>query len=540
MKKILRVEMSNLTVRWEEAPPAYEKFGGRSLIAKIMQEEVPPHCHPLGSQNKLIFAPGLLGGTNISSSGRISIGGKSPLTGTIKESNGGGTTGAKLARLGLKAVVIEGKPAEPGCYVLKISAAGAEVVSAPELKGMGVYETARKLGDRFGARVGMALIGPAGENLLAAAGIANLDQDGNPSRYCGRGGLGAVMGAKGIKAVVVDDRGTANLPAADSAKMKSTLQEYNNMFKSPAVEAYTRYGTSAMVAHTNALGCLPTRSFTRGRFWCAEKISGETMYNLILTRGGTGRTTHSCMPGCLIRCSNVFPDEKGEVAVSPLEYETIGMFGANLEIDDLDTIARCNYLCNDLGLDTIETAVAIGLAMQAGVLPFGDRAGVLNLLPAIGRGTTVLGRVLGQGAAVTGRVLGVTNIPAVKGQALPAYDPRSLKGIGVTYATSPMGADHTAGPTARAKVDHLNPQGQVELSRRVQLNSAIYDNLGLCLFVTAAVGARPQILADLLNARYGWQWGVEDLFELSKKTILMEREFNRRAGFTPAHDRLPE
>ncbi|MBC7325410.1 MAG: aldehyde ferredoxin oxidoreductase, partial [Moorella sp. (in: Bacteria)] len=222
------------------------------------------------------------------------------------------------------------------------------------------------------------------------------------------------------------------------------------------------------------------------------------------------------------------------------EYETIGMFGANLEIDDLDTIARCNYLCNDLGLDTIETAVAIGLAMQAGVLPFGDRAGVLNLLPAIGRGTTVLGRVLGQGAAVTGRVLGVTNIPAVKGQALPAYDPRSLKGIGVTYATSPMGADHTAGPTARAKVDHLNPQGQVELSRRVQLNSAIYDNLGLCLFVTAAVGARPQILADLLNARYGWQWGVEDLFELSKKTILMEREFNRRAGFTPAHDRLPE
>ncbi len=541
MKKILRINMTDASARFEESPPAYENLGGRSLIARILLDEVPPHCSPLGRHNKFILAPGLLGGTNISSSGRISAGGKSPLTGTSKESNGGGVTGAKLARLGIKAVIIEGRPAGRACFTLKISAGGCEFINTPGLKGMGVYSAARDLAGRFGKKAGMVLIGPAGENLMAAAGVANADMDGTPSRYCGRGGLGALMGSKGIKAIIIDDSGAAGLMVQDQAKMKDVIREYNQLIKaSPVIEAYTKYGTAGMIAVTNALGCLPTRGFTRGRFRGADRISGEAMYNLIRERGGQGRTTHSCMPGCIVGCSNVFPDEKGEVLVAPMEYETIGMFGANLDIDDLDTIARGNYLCNDFGLDTIETAAAIGVAMQAGELPFGDRERLLNLVTEIGTGSTLLGRVLGQGAATAGRVLGVQNVPAVKGQSMAAYDPRAVKGMGVTYSMSPMGADHTYGTTARAKVDHLDPAGQVELSRRVQLTVPMYDNLGLCMFISVALGPHPHVLAGLLNARYGWDWDAERLLQLSRDTIGMERQFNRQAGFTPAHDRLPE
>ncbi|MCS5695921.1 aldehyde ferredoxin oxidoreductase family protein [Desulfofundulus thermocisternus] len=540
MQKILRVDMSNCTGAYEEVPPEYEAFGGRGLIAKILLDEVKPDCHPLGKYNKLIFAPGLLGGTVVPSSGRISIGAKSPLTGGIKESNGGGLTASKLARLGIKAVIVEGKPGDDSLFILKISQKGWELIPADDYRGMGNYQLVGELTKRFGSKIGVASIGPAGENLMAAAGIANMDIDGNPSRFCGRGGLGAVMGSKGLKALVVDDSGTRNIQAEDPKKLQETLREYIQIIKaSPVIEAYKKYGTSGMVATANALGFLPTRNFHHGRFVGADRIDGEFMYNLIRQRGGKGLTTHNCMPGCIIGCSNVFPDSNGEMVVSPLEYETIGLFGANCYIDDLDTIARINYLCNDIGLDTIEVAVALGIAMEAGVVPFGDKEGALKLIKEIGQ-PTLLGRVLGAGAVTTGRVLGIINVPAVKGQAMAAYDPRSVKGVGVTYAVSPMGADHTAGTTARAQVNHLDPKGQVELSRRVQLTVTIYDCLGLCMFVSVAMGPHPKVLANLLNARYGWDWDAERLLELSKETIRMERRFNQLAGFSPVHDRLPE
>lgn len=540
MQKILRVNVGNQTAVYQDIPVDYKFFGGRGLIAKILLNEVKPDCHPLGKNNKLIFAPGLLGGTMVPSSGRISIGAKSPLTWGAKESNGGGVTGSKLARLGIKAVIVEGKPTGGCLYILKISKGGCDFIPAADFKGMGNYRLADELLKKFGPRVGITSIGPAGENLLTSAGIANTDTDGNPSRFCGRGGLGAVMGAKGIKALVIDDSGTQNLPVVDGNKLKETLQEYIKIIKaSPVIEAYTKFGTSGMVATTNALGCLPTRNFKNGRFAGADKISGEAMYNLIKERGGKGRTSHNCMPGCIIGCSNVVPDKNGEPIVSPLEYETIGLFGANCCIDDLDTIARLNYLCNDLGLDTIEVAVAIGVAMEAGIIGFGDKDGALQLLQEIGQ-LSLLGRVLGAGAVTTGKVLGVNNVPAVKGQSMAAYDPRSVKGLGVTYSVCPMGADHTAGTTARAQVDHLAPQGQVELSRKVQLTVPIYDCLGLCMFVSVAMGPHPQVLANLLNARYGWEIDADRLQELSRETIRMERRFNQLAGFGPVQDRLPE
>ncbi len=540
MEKILRVNMSDLSHTYYTVPSAYEALGGRGLIAKILLDEVEPECHPLGRGNKLIFASGLLGGTVIPGSGRISIGAKSPLTGGAKESNGGGITGSKLARLGLKALIIEGGPPGGSLFLLKLSQAGCEILPADGYRGMGNYRLANQLTTRFGSKIGVASIGPAGEYLMSSAGIANLDQDGNPNRFCGRGGLGAVMGAKGIKALVIDDSGTRNLPANDGARLKSCIKEYVATIKaSPVIRAYTKYGTSGMVATANALGFLPTRNFSRGRFDGADKIDGEALYNLIQRRGGKGRTTHNCMPGCIIGCSNVFPDPEGEAVVSSVEYETIGLFGANCCIDDLDTIARINYACNDYGLDTIETAVAMGVAMEANVLPFGDRQRALELIHEIGRGS-VLGRVVGAGAVITGKIFGNTRVPAVKGQSMAAYDPRSVKGLGVTYSVCPMGADHTAGTTARAQVDHLSPVGQVELSRKVQLIVGVFDSLGICMFVSVALAPRLDLLAELVNARYGWSWGIEQLQEVSKQTIITERQFNRLAGFGPVHDRLPE
>jgi aldehyde:ferredoxin oxidoreductase len=294
-----------------------------------------------------------------------------------------------------------------------------------------------------------------------------------------------------------------------------------------------------MLENTNAMGILPTRNFSTGYHDQGGKIGGEALHRLITSRGGAGETTHACMPGCVIRCSNVFPDENGVEVVSPLEYETIGLLGANCDISDLDAIARLNYLCNDYGLDTIETGAAVAVAMDGGIIPFGDVEGAINLIEEMGQGT-ILGRVLAEGAEVTGRVLGVRRIPVVKGQAMPAYEPRGIKGLAVTYATSPMGADHTAGNTVRAQIDHRSPVGQEEISRRAQWVAALLDSLGLCIFIGSALGTRLDLLAELVTAHTGVKYTQDELLDLGRQTVALERQFNKKAGFTSAHDRLPE
>jgi aldehyde:ferredoxin oxidoreductase len=217
------------------------------------------------------------------------------------------------------------------------------------------------------------------------------------------------------------------------------------------------------------------------------------------------------------------------------------MLGANLGIGTLDEVARLNRICNDLGLDSIETGAALGVAAEAGLARFGDVESFVALLNEIAAGS-VLGRVLGQGAVVTGRVLGVSRVPAVKGQAMPAYDPRALKGNGVTYATSPMGADHTAGNAfgVRDKVNPLAATGQCEASLKLQLDVTMLDSTGLCLFARPPVFADPQLMVDLINGRFGWGWSVDDLQEFKKTVLKMELEFNRQAGLTSADDRIPE
>lgn len=545
-QQIWRVNVRTQTLSRQPVPESWSRLGGRGLSARILLDEVDPRCDPLGPGNKLIFAPGLLVGHILSSTDRISVGGKSPLTGGVKESNAGGRTGLHMAYMGIHALIIEDQPVEPDFWVLHLSLEGAKWEHADNfdgqsLVGSGVYDTARRLVERYGDKVAIALIGPGGEMRLKAAGIQNLDKDRVPVRIAARGGLGAVMGSKGLKAIVFDHVGGQKPPLHDPEAFKAAQKDYTKaLTEHPQTQTYHDYGTAAMVHMCAGFGGLPTRNFSSGHFEYADEISGEKLRDLILERVGDSDPSHACMTGCAIKCSNVFGGEDGKMIVSPLEYETIGLMGSNLGISSLDTIGRLNWQANDLGLDSIEIGAALGVAAEAGLMQWGDGERALELLDEIRTGTE-LGRVLGNGAVAAGKRLGVERVPAVKGQAMSAYEPRAIKGTGVTYATSPQGADHTAGLTIRAKVNHLDPTVQQEVSLKAQLNMAGYDTLGACIFAGFGYAAAPSdVIARLLKARYGWDAPDNVLQELGKETIRLEREFNRRAGFSARNDRLPE
>jgi len=312
-------------------------------------------------------------------------------------------------------------------------------------------------------------------------------------------------------------------------------------------EGLPAYGTNILANIINEARAYPTKNFMWGTFEGTQKVSGETQAQTEIDRGGSA--THGCHKGCIIQCSGIFMDKDGHYLTKQPEYETVWAHGANCGIDDLDVIAQLDRLDDDYGLDTIEMGATIAVAMEAGLADFGDGEAAINLLKEVGKGTP-LGRILGNGAAVTGRVFGLERVPVVKGQALPAYDPRGIQGIGVTYATSTMGADHTAGYAVATNVlkvgghvDALKPEGQVELSRNLQIATAAVDATGMCLFIAFPLLDQPdtfQALIDLLNAFYGWSLTADDVTELGKSILKNERDFNKRAGFTPEHDRLPE
>ncbi len=538
---VWRVNSRNRTLTHEPVPGSWQRLGGRALIARIMLDEVDPNCDPLGANNKLIFAPGLLVGHMLSSTDRISVGAKSPLTRGIKESNAGGRTGLHMSYMGMHALIIEDQPAESGYWILHLTLTGAGWERADEISGAGVYESARKLIDKFGDQVAIALIGPGGEMRMKAAGIQNLDKDRVPARIAARGGLGSVMASKGIKAIVFDRTGGQKPVVVDPEAFKAATRDYTKaVLEHPQSITYRDYGTAAMAHMCDGFGGLPTRNFSSGHFEQVEEISGETLREFILARGKPSDPSHACMAGCTIRCSNIFGGEDGRMIVSPLEYETIGLMGSNLGIDSLDTIARMNWLVNDLGLDSIEIGAALGVAADAGMLKWGDGEKAMELIAEIRKGSE-LGKTLGDGAAATGRKYGIERVPVVKGQAMSAYEPRAIKGTGLTYATSPQGADHTAGLTIRAKVNHLDPKVQRDVSLNAQLNMAGYDSIGACIFAGFGYAATPDaVIKRLLKTRYGWDDLPDNILqELGKATIKMEREFNRKAGFTAADDRLP-
>ena len=540
--EVWRVNVRTQQFTKEPVPEAWQRLGGRGLLARILLDEVDAQCDPLGPGNKLIFAPGLLVGHMLSSTDRISVGGKSPLTRGIKESNAGGRTGLHMAYMGIHALVIEDQPQEAGFWVLHLSLQGAKWEKAGELAGLGVYDTAARLVERYGDKVAIALIGPGGEMKMAAAGIQNLDKDRVPSRMAARGGLGAVMGSKDLKAIVFDHSGGRRPAIADAEAFKLAQKDYTkSVMDHPQSITYRDYGTAAMAHMCDGFGGLPTKNFSSGHFEQVDEISGETMRDFLLERGKPSDPSHACMAGCTIKCSNIFGGEDGKMIVSPLEYETIGLMGSNLEIPSLDTIARLNWQVNDLGLDSIEIGAALGVAAEAGLMKWGDGDAAMNLINEIRLGTE-LGRVLGEGAATAGEKYGIERVPVVKRQAMSAYEPRAIKGTGVTYATSPQGADHTAGLTIRAKVNHLDPNVQKDPSLTAQLNMAGYDTLGACIFAGFGYAATPDgVVKRLLKARYGWDDLPDNILQsLGRETIRMEREFNRRAGFSKEDDRLPK
>ena len=540
MPAIIRINLETGSVSRREQEKDDLLLGGRRLTGSIIAAEVPPECEPLSGRNKLVLACGPLAGTLVSSANRLSIGAKSPLTGGIKESNAGGMTGYLMGRLGIRAVVLEGRPGAPHWTLIRISADGVELLPGDPYVGLGLFEKARQLFERFGPKVGMTLIGRAGERLQFSAGITNTDPDGEPSRYNGRGGLGAVMGSKGVQGIVYDASAAPKETFVDRAAfMEANREVARRINANPQTsQVYRQYGTAAMMDATSAMGALPTRNFSTGFFEGYEKINAEAMHRTILERGGEGATSPACMVGCLVKCSNIFPDRDGKKVCSPIEYENLGLLGSNLGIDDLDTIALLNRMCNDFGYDTIETGAAIGVAMNAGLAAFGDREAALRLMREVGEGTP-LGRVLGSGAGITGKVFGCLRVPVAKNQAMPAYDPRAIKGVGVTYAVSPQGADHTSGNTVKSPVKQHLKDGQETVSRNAQVGFTVMDNLGLCILASGGIGDLG-VVADLLKARWGVETTPEWLRREAWETVLLERGFNRRAGLTPAHDRLPE
>jgi aldehyde:ferredoxin oxidoreductase len=549
--KIMRINMGAAGgPKVSEGPMGqYEGLGGRALTSAIVAKEVPPLCHPLGEDNKLVIAPGLLSGTAAAISGRVSVGCKSPLTGGIKEANSGGQPSQVIAMLGYGAIILEGKPKDNTLYKVFISKDGVKVSPDNSLRMLGNYDLVEKMKKEFGEKISCISIGQAGEMKMSAASIAFTDMEFRPTRHAGRGGVGAVMGAKGVKVIVISDVGAERRTPKNPEKFREANKKFTEGLKKHPVtgEGLPAYGTNVLTNVINEAGAYPTKNFMWGRFDTCQKISGETQAQTETSRGGLA--THGCHRGCVIQCSGTFVDKDGHYVTKQPEYETVWALGGNCLIDDLDVIAQLDRLCDDIGLDTIEMGATIGVAMEAGLAKFGDGQASINLLKEVGKGTPI-GRILGNGAAVTGKVLGVERVPVVKGQALPAYDPRGIQGIGVTYATSTQGADHTAGYAVATNimkvggyVDPLKPEGQVELSRNLQIATAAIDSTGMCLFIAFAVMDQPetfQALIDLLNGFYGLNLTADDVTALGKQILKTEREFNLRAGLTAKQDRLPE
>ncbi|GAB6191240.1 aldehyde ferredoxin oxidoreductase family protein [Desulfocastanea catecholica] len=546
--KFLRVNMTTLSVQWEDVPREYSTLGGRALTSIMVNSEVPASTDPLGNENKLIFAPGFFTGTSLVNTGRLSVGAKSPLTGGIKESNVGGTVAFSLAKLGIKAIIVEGKAADGRYFLLNIEDENtATLITADELKGSRTYALSSRLHSKFGGEKSITCIGPAGDFQLLSASIQSTDLDGRPCRAAGRGGLGAVMGSKGLKAIIVDRKGNIPVEIADNNRFKEAAKNYAKAIKADEFSGHilAEFGTAVLVEPINAAGAFPTNNARMGQFKGVDKISGETMAKIIEERGG--KTRHKGCSQCIIDCSNEFVTKEGEYVTSSLEYETIWSMGGMIGNDDLDAIAKLDFLCDDIGLDTMNTGAALAVAFDAGYREFGDADAAIRLVEEVAAGTE-MGQLLGNGPDAVGRHFNHDRVPTVKGQSIAAYDPRAIQGMAVTYATSPMGADHTAGwvvdqnlEAFGGTVEAHGSAGQVEISRNTQIHMAAVDTAGICDFAQSGLATEEGInnVFTMMSAKSGKAFGKNDWAELGSRVIKAEREFNRNAGFTNMDDRLP-
>jgi aldehyde:ferredoxin oxidoreductase len=512
-------------VKEEPFPEEWTFLGGRALSAKILLKEVDPQCDPLGAGNKVVIAPGVLSGSMAPTSGRMSVGAKSPLTGGIKEANSGGQAGQKLMRLGYRALIIEGKAKDPEKrYLLVVNKQGYELKECPELKMLRTYAASEKLGETYSGRAAFILCGPAGELGLSGASVAFTDEGArHPARHAARGGLGAALGSKGLKAVVVDDEGTQARMPKDMKSFKELVGKITKDYK--AGPQLFQFGTSTTVPLANMMSTFPTRNRRLMQFEQADQLDGMKLVQNFETRGGG---MHHCMTGCIVSCSNVIHNAEGQYVTSALEFETLALCGSNCEIGDIDKVARMDRLCDELGLDTIETGGAIGLAMDCGALQFGDADAALALLDKVDKGDP-LAETIARGVVAVGKRFNAERVPAIRGQGVPAWEPRTLNATGITYATSAMGADHTAGLVV------VPPNDAALASQNAQLINALCDSSGFCQFQQPTI----EDIRTLYNLMYGGNLTFEDAAEIGWQCMVDEWEFNRRAGFGPEDNDLP-
>lgn len=541
--RIARINLNNESIRYEEIAKdsKFYLLGARGLSSQIVHDEVPPKCDPLSDQNKLIIANGLLTGSPFPNSCRTSVGAKSPLTNGVKEANVGGRPSIMLASHGIRALVLEGKSSV--LKLILIDESGIKFESAKNYKGLGNYELHSKLLEKYGKNIGIYSIGPAGEFLMKSASVAANDLEGYPSRHAARGGLGAVMGSKGVKAVVI-------LPTRCSQVKMHDLKAFRKLSSPFAIslaksrEAFSIFGTPYGMKPMSQYGGLPTKNFRKGSFEKVENISGEKLHEIVLARKGRKRIP--CSPTCVIKCSNYVPDENGKYLTSSFEYETIALNGSNLAIDNLDHVAKIDYLCDDVGIDTIEFGVTIGVAMDSGKINWGDAKKVFEILEEIRKNSDV-GKLYGNGVCYLGKKFNAKRIPQVKGQGISGYDPRVFKGMGVTYVTSPMGADHTAGAAIYGRAanklknygDFNEDKGKIELSYELQVYTAVLDSMGCCYFIGPNYETM-ELVVGALNAMYDLKLSKDDVINIGKHILKTELAFNRKAGITEAMDEIPE
>ncbi len=482
--KLIRVDMNRLSVDVVAYPSAWKYLGGRSLSARILLDECDAMCDPLGPANILVLAPGILSGTSAPTSGRLSVGCKSPLTGGIKEANTGGEPAQDLMKLGYRAIIISGQPAERARrWGLEVTAEGVTLVAADEYKGLWNYDSCEKLLANYPKTASAISIGPAGEMMLKAASVATTDRSKHrrPARHAARGGVGAVMGSKGLKWVLIDS-GKAKLRQALHGKEFVAFNKvFSKAYLSDGRHTLFKGGTSTGVPMANMLHTFPYRNRTEGRNPHVDSLDGARIHESFAKHGGG---MHNCLTGCIVRCSNIVHNQAGEYVTSALEFETLTLLGSCCDINNWEEVAQLDRLCDELGLDTIETGAAIAVYMDSHGMDYGDAEGAKRLLREEVAGGTALGRLIGNGAASVGAARGHHRVPVAKGQALPAWDPRPLKAAGVTYATSAMGADHTAGLVIDPE---LAGEAAVQTSQEAQIINAVGDSSGFCQFMQASL-----------------------------------------------------
>ncbi len=542
--KFLYVNLSNGEVKVEEYNEELAKkwLGSRGLAIYFLLKEMDPTVDPLSPENKLIITPGPLSGTSAPTGGRYNVITKSPHTGFITMANSGGYFGAELKFAGYDGIIVEGKAEKPVYIYIKDE--NVEIRDASHLWGKLVSETEEAIRKEIGSKkLRIALIGPAGENLVKFAAVMN---DGH--RAAGRAGVGAVMGSKNLKAIAVE--GSKTIPIADKQKFMLTIREKINKLRNDPVAGggLPKYGTAVLVNIINENGLYPTRNFQTGVYEHAYEQSGEAMTAKYLIRN------QPCY-ACPIGCGRVNKLPTVGVTEGP-EYESTWALGANLGINDLASIIEANHLCDELGLDTISTGGTLATAMELYEKGFIKDEDLGEAPPFRWGNTEVLhyyitklakregfGDKLAEGGYRLAESYGHPEYSmSVKKLELPAYDPRGAEGHGLGYATNNRGGCHIKNYMISPEIlgypykmdPHDISDDKVKMLIIFQDLSALIDAAGLCLFTTFGLGADDY--RDMLNAALGWDFSTEDYLKIGERIWNAERLFNLKAGLDPAKD----